>query len=130
MTRPAVRDRELSNYRLDKNIVSSTKQRATSPYPEKNQFAIDILIFFLKLTTQQVEFDCFSILSTIKNLGKEHKTFTSISPTLPLDEFEAVKQPVTVLLSLEFGIWYISFLRTSKTPVSIKINGRIFLPKR
>lgn len=49
MTRPAVRDRELSNYRLDKNIVSSTKQRATSPYPEKNQFAINILIFFLKL---------------------------------------------------------------------------------
>lgn len=48
MTELAFRDRELSKYRLDKNIVSSTKQGATSPYPEKNQYAINILTFFLK----------------------------------------------------------------------------------
>lgn len=62
--------------------------------------------------------DYFSILSIIKNLSKERKYFDSISLTKLLDESEAVKQLVTVLLSLAHLAHLLS--KDSKTPVSHK----------
>uniref|UniRef100_A0A8I5NP69 Uncharacterized protein n=1 Tax=Papio anubis TaxID=9555 RepID=A0A8I5NP69_PAPAN len=60
-------------YLKNNNNKRKQEEAISFPFLEKNQYVIKIFIFFK--TTQKVEFDFFSILSTmsVKNLSKECK---------------------------------------------------------